>query len=87
MAVKEDPAAQRAKLRRLLTRLDKVARKNLNGEAATIKLRWYPLSQDLGVSLYTVEDWARKGRVPEPMAKAIEQRYGRSFVKAEDLIV
>lgn len=79
-APKVSSIEQRCALRDILDRLDAIARKTHTKE---IDFRWAGLAKDLGVSLHTVMHWSRRGYVPEAMAKALEQRYGRTVVKNE----
>ena len=80
-------APRRAALRKILDRLDDICYQEAkNPPDKPLLRRWLMLALDLKISGHTVEHWARLGRIPAPMAKAIETRFGRAKVKYEDLI-
>lgn len=80
----EQNRERRAEIRTVLDACDAKA-KQINDEAPS-NVRWAALSFDLGVSIHTVQHWARKGYIPKGPARALQNRYGTKVVKIEDVL-
>lgn len=76
-------AERRDALRTILDALDDEAKPRAQDLVRCV--RWLSLANELGVSLHTVQHWARRGYLPRSQALAVENRYGRKLVKSEDL--
>lgn len=79
----EAAAVQRKIVRNALDRADGEA---LDRFPQFQKIRWAALATEMGVSIHTVQWWARVGGLPKSQALALESRYGRRVVKHEDVI-
>lgn len=75
---------RRVTVREVLDQCDKKAQ-HMNADAPT-NVRWAAVAYDLGVSIHTVQYWARKGYIPKGPAVALSRRYGAKVVKVEDVL-
>lgn len=73
-------AKRRAALRAKLDALDALAKETALGDPSTFAVRWLALANKVGVSLHTVQLWARQGRVPGSPAMNMELLFGKAAV-------
>ncbi len=73
---------RRNALRQTLDTLNDEARKRAKDAPS---LRWLALADSMGVSLYTIQHWAREGRVPYTAGKLLQEMFGKSLVEAGEL--
>ncbi len=72
-------AEHRAVLRRLLDTFDKDARSRRR--KLPVLERWQALADEVGVSVFTIDMWGRKGIVPNSSAIHLIARYGHLVPK------
>lgn len=80
--VKDREVARRSALRDTLDSLNDAVKRE---RSCPSTLRWYELALEMNVSLYTIQHWARQGRVPGGAALALERRFGTATVRAAEL--